>query len=65
MKLDLELMTRAEVAQVLKVSVPTLCRWAQEGRGPRVTWLSVSIPRYERRDVLEWIDAKRGESHGD
>lgn len=28
-------LTRAEVAEMLRTSIPTLERWQQEGRGPR------------------------------
>jgi hypothetical protein len=25
------------------------------GAGPRVTWLTANIPRYQRADVVEWL----------
>ncbi len=54
--LDLpELMTSADVAALLKVNRSTLSRWRSVGAGPRVTWLSASIPRYQRADVVEWL----------
>jgi len=49
------LMTTAEVAALLKVNRSTLCRWRSLGVGPRVTWLSSSIPRYQRSDVQDWL----------
>ncbi|MGY4721648.1 helix-turn-helix transcriptional regulator [Naumannella halotolerans] len=49
------LMTSAEVAKVLKVDRSTLSRWRTAGQGPRVTWLSPSVPRYQRDDVLSWL----------
>lgn len=49
------LMTTAEVAALLKVNRSTLSRWRSLGIGPRVTWLSASIPRYQRADVLAWL----------
>jgi hypothetical protein len=54
--LDLpELMTTADVAALLKVNRSTLSRWRSVGAGPRVTWLSANIPRYQRADVVEWL----------
>lgn len=50
-----DLMTRAEVAELLRVSKPTLSRWASLGVGPRVTWLGPALPRYDRADVLDWL----------
>lgn len=32
-------LTTNEVAQWIRVSASTLCRWRQDGRGPRATWL--------------------------
>jgi DNA-binding transcriptional MerR regulator len=49
------LMTTADVAALLKVNRSTLSRWRALGLGPRVTWLSPSIPRYQRDDVLAWL----------
>jgi predicted DNA-binding transcriptional regulator AlpA len=49
------LMTTAEVAELLKVNRSTLSRWRSLGIGPRVTWLSPSIPRYRRADVQDWL----------
>lgn len=51
-----ELLTSTEVAVWLKVSRSSLCRWRQEGRGPRVVWLSGGCPRYRRSDVIAWLD---------
>ncbi|AXK45860.1 helix-turn-helix transcriptional regulator [Brachybacterium saurashtrense] len=50
-----EYMTSAEVARLLRVDKSTVCRWRLAGTGPRVTWLSPSLPRYARRDVEEWL----------
>ena len=49
------LLTTREVAVLLRVNRSTLSRWRPLGVGPRVTWLSPSIPRYQRSDVLEWL----------
>ncbi|MEX0428037.1 helix-turn-helix transcriptional regulator [Nocardioides sp. DS6] len=45
-----------EVAQWLRVSQATLCRWRQSGCGPRVTWMSRTCPRYRRSDVESWLE---------
>jgi predicted DNA-binding transcriptional regulator AlpA len=50
-----ELLTTAEVSALLKVNRSTLSRWRSAGAGPRVTWLTANIPRYQRDDVIEWI----------
>ena len=52
-----ELLTTAEVAALLKVDSSTVCRWRSSGQGPKVTWLSPSIPRYQRAHLLEWLQA--------
>jgi predicted DNA-binding transcriptional regulator AlpA len=49
------LLTTAEVAKLLRVNRSTVCRWRSSGGGPRVTWLSSTIPRYVREDVLDWL----------
>lgn len=48
-------LTSTEVAEVLKVDPSTLCRWRQQGTGPRVTWLAPTIPRYAWTDVAKWL----------
>jgi hypothetical protein len=50
-----ELMTRREVAGLLRVSQACLSRWARSGVGPRCLWLSPTVPRYRREDVLAFI----------
>jgi len=50
-----ELLTSAEVAALLKVNRSTLSRWRSVGTGPRVTWLSANIPRYQRADIIDWL----------
>lgn len=49
-----ELATRPQVAEYTQTSVPTLARWAGEGKGPKVTKLG-GVVRYRREDVLAWI----------
>ena len=50
-----ELLTTAEVSALLRVNRSTLSRWRSAGAGPRVTWLTANIPRYQRDHVIEWI----------
>ena len=40
------LLTTDEVAELLRVNRSTLSRWRSSGLGPRVTWLSPTVPRY-------------------
>ena len=49
------LLTTSEVAALLRVNRSTLSRWRSLGIGPRVTWLSPSVPRYQRADVQDWL----------
>ena len=50
-----ELLTRREVAEVLRVSQACPSRWARPGTGPRCLWLSPTVPRYQREDVLAFL----------
>ena len=50
-----ELMTRREVADLLRVSEASLSRWARSGTGPRCLWLSPTVPRYRRDDVVRFL----------
>lgn len=50
------MLTSAEVAEALQVSLSTLCHWRARGRGPRVVWLGPATPRYRREDVLAWLE---------
>ncbi len=50
-----ELMTSAEVGELLRVSQATLCRWREQGAGPQVLWLSPRIPRYSWQHVRDWM----------
>jgi predicted DNA-binding transcriptional regulator AlpA len=49
------LLTTADVAEVLHVNRSTLSRWRASGTGPRVVWLSPTMPRYRRADVADWL----------
>jgi hypothetical protein len=48
-------LTTEEVADLLRVNRSTVCRWRLSGCGPRVTWLSAKIPRYQKTDLLNWV----------
>lgn len=50
-----EILTTVEVADLLRVSPSTLCRWRQSGDGPAVLWLAPTCPRYRRKDVDAWL----------
>lgn len=51
-------LTRAQMVPILNVSVPTLKRWASEGKGPKVTHLENRVVRYRVSDVLHWMGAE-------
>ncbi len=51
-----EVATRAEVAAFTRISMPTLARWAGEGKGPRFRKAG-SRCLYLRADVLAWLEA--------
>lgn len=55
-----ELATRAQVAEYTQTSIPTLARWAAEGKGPQITRLGGAV-RYQRDHVLAWIQASTTE----
>ena len=59
---DYALLKPRQVAELLAVAPSTLCRWRLDGTGPRevadaLVWLSDSVPRYRRTDILEFVGA--------
>lgn len=52
-----EYLTTEEVATWLRVAPSTVCRWRLAGKGPRVTWLSPSLPRYRKADLIAWLQS--------
>ena len=51
-----EIATRTEVAAFTRVSIPTLARWASEGKGPRFRKAGGRV-LYMRADVLDWLES--------
>jgi len=51
-----EVATRAEVSAYTRVSIPTLARWAGEGRGPRFRRAGGRV-LYLRADVTAWLES--------
>jgi excisionase family DNA binding protein len=60
---DDELLTEAELADLLKVSARTIRDWRVKGSGPPALRLGRGI-RYRRRDVDAWLEAQ-AEDHDD
>lgn len=56
---DKRVLTQAEVARFLKVSVGTVKRWRLEGRGPQYSRLGGRLPRYRMDDVEAYLEATR------
>jgi excisionase family DNA binding protein len=57
-----ELLTEAELADLLKVSVRTVRAWRVEGTGPPALRLGRGV-RYRRREVDAWLD-RQAEDRG-
>ncbi|MBE7202345.1 MAG: helix-turn-helix domain-containing protein [Parafilimonas terrae] len=55
------LLTEAEAAELLSLSVRTLQAWRYDNSGPRYCRLGRQI-RYRRADLLAWIEARTPES---
>ena len=51
----LDLLTRAEVAKLLRVHETTLSRWAAVGKGPLCVYVAPGVPRYRRADLLSYL----------
>jgi predicted DNA-binding transcriptional regulator AlpA len=52
--------TRQQVAAYTQLSIPTLARWAAEGKGPKFVRLGGGehgAIRYRREDVTAWLDS--------
>lgn len=55
---DPELMSRAEAAEFLGVSISSLAHWVQAGRGPAFLRLGKST-WYRRADLVCWMQGQR------
>lgn len=51
--------TREEVAAYLRVSIPTLARWAMDREGPPFYRLGRAV-RYQREELLKWVATQGG-----
>lgn len=52
---DLHLLTPAEAAETLKVSLATLGRWRKHGLGPEFVRMADRLIRYRQEDVEAWV----------
>jgi excisionase family DNA binding protein len=52
------LLTRDEVADLLRVPPKTLATWAYKGEGPSFVRVG-RWARYDPRDVAEWLKSRR------
>jgi excisionase family DNA binding protein len=53
-----KLLTQQQLADELEVSLRTLERWRQQGKGPAFLRVGRS-PRYRRADIEAWLDKQR------
>lgn len=51
-----EIMTRSEVAEVLRVTPKTLGNWASKGVGPRCIFITETCPRYRKGDLIDYLE---------
>jgi len=56
-----DLMTADETAELLRISTSTLHDWATRSEGPPVYRLGPRHHRWDRRDVLEWLESRRSD----
>ena len=54
-----QLLTEAQAADLICYSQRTLQNWRQRGNGPKYVKVSAKSIRYQRRDVLDWIEAHK------
>lgn len=53
----MDLLTLAEVAELLRIPEPTLRFWRHHGTGPKSFKLGGRVA-YRRTDVLAWVEAQ-------
>ena len=54
-----QLLTEKEAAELICYSQRALQNWRVRGGGPPYVKVSARSIRYQRRDVLEWIEARK------
>jgi excisionase family DNA binding protein len=59
--MDGDLLTVAEVADLLRTSDRTLRRWREEGIGPAYVRIGARYIRYRRSSVMAWLEAQERE----
>jgi hypothetical protein len=59
------LLFQSEAAYLIAASTRTLEAWRLHGGGPPFIGLGRRAVRYRRRDLLEWIEARRRRSTSD
>ena len=52
------LLNEREVAEFLKLSLPTLRRWRAAKTGPKFVRFGASI-RYDSRDLMAWLELQK------
>lgn len=55
---DINLLTEAQAAKSLSVSLPTLRRWRRAGAGPVFYRIGGRI-KYQIKDIEQWLDRRR------
>ena len=53
------LLDKHKTGALVGVSPKTLEAWRSNGTGPAYIRISLTCVRYRRRDVLDWIEARR------
>lgn len=59
-----ELLTRKEIARVLKVSPVTVRRWDRQGLMPPAAFELGKVKRWKYGDILAWVRLRVWISHG-
>ena len=54
-----QLLTEKEAAELICYTQRALQNWRVRGGGPKYVKVSARSIRYQRRDVLAWIDARK------
>ena len=54
-----QLLTEKEAAELICYSRRALQNWRVRGGGPKYVKVSARSIRYQRRDVLDWIDERK------